>query len=267
MRIVLTSDLYHTASNLPALADLIDRIRRESPDVLLIAGNLGEPVEPFTWMLERFAALDCARGLVTGNRDVWSRGQDMSSQEWWEQDLPSLLERRNFVWLERENLVLGRVGICGTTGWYDYSGRDPKLGYTVEQYQELKGLVSDDARYVNWPWSDRDFASQLHEGFSERLQALELDREIDHILVLTHFPVFKDALSGMDGDIRWRFGAAYAFNLTLGRVIAPRNKVRHVVSGHSRLAGQWEITFGSNSFITHVVGHGEDTARSITIDI
>lgn len=265
MRTLFTADLIHADEAM--LMRLVEEIKTENPDVLIIAGNTGTPLEKFKANLALFNDLECAKALVTGNVDLWNQKGDHPSQQIWEESLPLILHPSGFTWLEQENLIIERVGICGTMGWYDYSGRDTKLGYTVEQYQELKGLVNQDAQCIDWPWEDRDFASYLQDKFTVRLESLERDRGVDHILVVTHFPVLKESVIHIEDDIQWRFSAAYTYNLTLGRVIAPKTKVRHVVSAHLQPSGHWEITFGNNAFHAHVIGRKGNEPQYVVIDI
>lgn len=267
MRVAFTADLYRPDRGQAALDQLLSAIQGESPDLFVIAGNIGEPLATFKNTLARFADLPCAKALVTGNLDVWNREGELGSQRLWEESLPIAIRQHNFTWLEQENVIMERIGLCGTMGWYDYSGRDTTLGYSLDQYEELKGLVNDDARYVDWPWSDREFAGYLQENFAARIEQLERDRRVDHILVVTHHPVFKETIVQIRDDIQWRFGTAYAFNLTLGRIITPKIKVRHVVSGHTRLRGQWESSFGNNTFKIHTIGRKNGEPRTVTIEI
>ena len=36
------------------------------------------------------------------------------------------------IWLEGENWIQDGLAICGTNGWYEYSGRDPSAPFTDE---------------------------------------------------------------------------------------------------------------------------------------
>ncbi|MBN1312495.1 MAG: metallophosphoesterase [Anaerolineae bacterium] len=267
MRILAISDLYYSLENRPYLENLASQIKRKVPDVLIIAGGLGEPLASFEAALSLFDDISCHKAMVLGNRDVWARDGEHTSQQLWSEILPGVVRRHGFLYLEDENMVVGRVGICGTIGWYDYSGRDTRLGYTVEQYQELKGLVNHDAQYIDWSWSDQEFAATIQGDFAARLEALDRDRNIERIVVVTHFPVFKDAVLHLPDDAQWNFGAAYAFNLTLGRIVAPKMKVRGVISGHLDVGGQWDFTFGHNVVKTHIIERTEQGPALVVLDI
>ncbi len=259
MRVIATADLNYKPAVHPYLEQLASDILDENPDLFLVGGNVGEPLSNFETALALFEAIDCPKALVTGNRDVWHRQAAPTSQQLWEELLPAAIRQHGFIWLEQENLAIDRVGVCGTVGWYDYSARDPGLGYNADQYEELKGLVNKDAHYIDWPWTDRQFASRALSRFATRIEELERDRVIDRILVLTHFPVFKECVVVAPDDPEWNFGIAYALNLSLGRVIAPKTKVQHVISGHVRPGGHWEVRFGGNTINMHIVKHIEYT--------
>lgn len=268
MRILTTSDLRYSGENKSLVEHLAAQIRDEAPDVLLIAGNLGESLAQFEAVLCMFEGLPCPKAVIAGDRDVWNRDGQYTSQQLWADILPAAIRRHGYAYLEEENLIVGHVGICGTIGWYDYSGRDTRLGYTVEQYRELKGLVNRDAQYIDWPWSDQEFAGKVQNAFASRLEALERDRAIAHVVVVTHIPIFQDAIVHIPNDAQWNFGTAYAFNLTLGRMVAPRMKVRHVVSGHSRIRGDWEISFGHNVLRVHSIGRrGKQNPAYVVVDV
>ncbi len=267
MRVLITSDLTHAGQNQAMLEQLAVEVQENTPDLFLIAGNIGEPLTAFKQNLAFFDRLTCPKALVTGNKDVWNRNGEVTSLQLWEEMLPEIMRKCNFTWLEQENLIIDRTGICGTSAWYDYSGRDTALGYAPEQYEELKGLVNKDAHYIDWALNDREFAAYLQDHFSQRLDELEQNRQVNHILVVTHNPVFQDTCITIQDDIEWRFGMAYTFNFAMGRVIAPKTKLRHVVSGHLHTGGQWEHTFGNNTFLINTVGRNNDGPRMIALDI
>jgi len=247
--------------------NVVSQIATLSPDVLVLAGNVGYPIVNFDLGLSMFDRFAFDKAALLGNRDLWSKNTGTSSNLLWNSLLPDTLKRHGYSYLEESNLKVGKVGLCGTTGWYDYSGRDNRLKYTVEQYAKLKGLVNLDAQNVEWDWDDQDFAARLQVSFAERIELLERDHLINHVVVVTHFPVFGDAMAHSADDPQWNFGSAYAFNLALGRTIVPRRKLRHVVSGHISIAGKWTITFGTNAFKFHVIGRDGETPYVAVIDI
>lgn len=267
MRILATSDLHYSQQTKPYLEKMVSQIHAEAPDLLIVAGGFGEPLPNFEAALGLFDSVTCHKAVVLGNEDIWARDGDRTSQQLWSEFLPEAIHRHGFLYLEEENLIVGRIGVCGTIGWYDYSGRDTSLGYTVDQYHELKGLVNQDAQYVDWPWSDQEFAAMVQVEFASRLEMLDRDHTIERIVVVTHFPIFKDAILHLPNDAQWNFGAAYAFNLTLGRIVAPKMKVRGVIGGHLDAGGQWDFSFGHNVVKTYIVGREEQGATYVVLEI
>jgi len=267
MRIVVTSDIHYSRQWKPVFTELARRIRAESPDILLIAGDLGEPLENFETALALFGDFLCPKGIVAGNHDVWHRDGPHTSQQLWQEMLPGAARRHGYIWLEEENIVVGKTAICGTMGWYDYSGRDPVLGFSPEEYENLKGLVNLDAQYIDWAYTDREFANDLRLQFTGRLEDLESNPDIHQIIVVTHVPVFEECILRKPEDHHWNFGNAYFANLTLGRTIAPKRKVSLVVSGHSHVGGTWEINFGGNALQAHIVDSDYGKPAYLSLDL
>jgi predicted phosphohydrolase len=267
MRIVVTADIHYDEGWEPAFTELARNIAAEEPDVLLIAGDLGEPLENFEAALALFDDLPCPKGVVAGNHDVWHRDGPYTSQQLWDEMLPAAVRRHGSVWLEEDDIVLGGIAICGTVGWYDYSGRDPSLGFTPEEYEDLKGLVNVDARHIDWAYTDREFANHLRLRFIRRLERLDGDPGVQQIVVITHVPVFEECVLRKPEDIRWNFGNAYFANLALGRALVPKRKVSVVVSGHRHIGGYWEINFGGNILEAHVVDSDYGKPAYLALDL
>jgi len=269
VRILVSGDIRYTPERHSAGEALAEKIRKAAPDVFVLSGNLGSPVEYFESALSLFATLDCRKAAVTGNLDLWQQEpHHPTSQTLWEDMIPSLLHDYGYVWLERDTMHVDRVGICGTMAWYDYSGRDIRLGYGHDIYPELKGLTVDDARFVSFQLSDEEFAALLQEGFSARIDQLEADTDIDHVVAITHFPVYQPPHSrGTMSEVRARFNYAYEYNLTLVRVLLPKTKLRHVVSSHVEESGQWTAAFGNNRPSIHVIGTEHLQQQFVTIDL
>jgi 3',5'-cyclic AMP phosphodiesterase CpdA len=267
MRIVATADIHYAEQWEPAFSQLSQSISDENPDVLLIAGDLGEPLASFEAALALFDHLSCPKGVVAGNHDVWHRDGPYTSQQLWEEVLPDAVRRSGSIWLEEENIVVDDVGICGTVGWYDYSGRDPSLGFSPEEYESLKGLVNLDARYIDWPHTDREFANGLRQHFIRRLEELDTDPRVQQIVVITHVPVFEECVLRKPDDVQWNFGNAYFANLALGRAIVTRRKVSLVVSGHRHVGGEWEINFGGNALQVYIVDSDYGRPAYLTLDL
>ena len=257
LRIALTADLHCGITSEKTIADLVERIAAEKCDLVLIAGDIGEPDRNFRAALRLFGGLDIPRALVAGNHDLWAG--DYPSRYLWDDVLPHVAEQNGFVWLDAENIILAPFGICGTIGWYDYSAKDPHLAdYDNDRYAKEKAQFNYDAIKIDWPTSDRDFAAEVLAGFRARISALQKDRQIAQIAVLTHVPPFEEQIIRKPpDDFMWNVNNAYFGNLTLGREIQQYDKVRLVVSGHTHV--------GIDTRISHRAPLTENSMRIVTI--
>ena len=264
MRIVVATDLHYHTRWEKALQGFAQQVRDAEPDCFILAGDIGHPLDNFRRGLALFADLDCPRLALAGNHDLWAGKYD--SQTLWDQVLEATAREAGFVWLERDNVRLGSLGICGTLGWYDYSAREPGLEISDEDYYVNKGMFNNDGNYVDWERSDQEFAAQIVEGFSVRLSALCDDPSVTQILVATHVPPFEENLVRKPDDFAWAFGNAYFGNLTLGQAIVRCPKVSHVVSGHTHYGGRWQITTPHGLIESYVVGSDYGQPASVVLD-
>ena len=226
MRIIVTSDTHYRPRYRAVLGEFVDEIARLNPDCVIHAGDVGEGIEGFDQMLGLMERLACPRLILTGNHDVWAE-RETTSEQLWLDTLPTLVRDHGAIWLEGENWRCEDIGVCGTNGWYDYTGHDPALAYTSDQYARMMRRTAQ----INWEWSDIEFAEMIGVAFSERLAALDAEPTIREILVVTHVPTFEEAILRRSYR-RLQLRNAFSYNLTLGSRIIASPKVTRVVSGH-----------------------------------
>lgn len=269
MRILVTADLHYRPSQRDAYVEFARWVQAQEPDCFIIAGDIGHPLRLFHRALQLFADLPCPRLLLAGNHDVYKGEHD--SRTLWETALPQATREEGFVWLEDEVVVLtgaegkggeggseglagepevapeaeqvggGAVGIVGTMAWYDYSSRAQHLPYDNADYRRLKGLVNHDADYIDWPWSDVAMARYLARRFAGRLVRLTSHPAVGQILVVTHVPIFEQAVPDHPESEFWSLLRAYMGNFTLGELVRRLPRITHVVSGHIHRRGQWSV--------------------------
>jgi 3',5'-cyclic AMP phosphodiesterase CpdA len=231
MRIAITSDLHYHPRWHEELERLAMHLTAQQPDLLVLAGDIGEPLNHFAEGLRVFQSVCKQRAALAGNHDVWHRSFPHTSRQLWAVLLRKAARLYGYHWLEQENLALGSLGVCGTMAWYDYGGRDPSLPYEVGDYEQLKALVSNDARYIDWVWTDREFAQMIGVEFESRLKMLQDDPLITDVVVITHVPLYRACLQeAIVPEIS--LTNAYYANVSLGETVRKYDKVRAVVSGH-----------------------------------
>lgn len=237
-KIVVTSDLHLGITSEESLQALARQIAAEQPALTVLAGDLGEPLERFVACLKLFTALPGEVGVLAGNHDVWAR-DGHSSQELWEKYLPEAVRAEGMLWLEERVWRQDGLAVVGSLAWYDYSAADAEAAlYPAAFFASSKRKYNNDARYIDWAWSDPELATRLGDALCERLHTLDADAEVRSILVVTHVPLFEAQMCRKPGDAGWGFSNAYFGNLTLGQRVLEARKVRAVVSGHTHIGRQ-----------------------------
>ncbi len=238
-KIIVTSDLHLGITESALLNQLNMTIAAQRPDLTVLAGDLGEPLENFTDCLRIFAGLPGTAAVLPGNHDVWAR-EGAQSQELLEQILPRVTQSAGMLWLEDSVWRADDLAVAGSMAWYDYSAADPSLPANLRDFSLMKRMLNNDSRFINWPWTDPEVANRLGATLEQRLSTLEADPTIRTVVVVTHVPLVEAQLRRMPNDVTWGVSNAYFGNLTLGERVLRYGKVRAIISGHTHIgmAGQ-----------------------------
>src|SRR5688572_24825993 len=125
-RIAVTADLHfgtrHAAGHRATL-DLVASLAEQSPDLLILAGDIGAG-DDFERCLELFDSFTCLKAAVPGNHDIWVRTDDErgDSLDVYEHHLPAICQAHGFTYLDQQPLILPErdLAIVGSMNWYDY---------------------------------------------------------------------------------------------------------------------------------------------------
>jgi predicted phosphohydrolase len=220
----------------------VEEIATEEPSLTVLAGDIGEGLPNIIACLKLFADLPGDIAVLAGNHDVWARA-GYSSQELWERYLPEAVQAAGMLWLEEAVWRHDETAVVGSLAWYDYSAADPSIHLSSPAvFARMKGQYNMDAEYVDWPWSDQEFAARVGGALRERLQRLEDDPGIHRVLVVSHMPLFDEQMCRKPHDFHWGFSNAYFGNLTLGKqVLETSTKVQAVVSGHTHIGMEGQV--------------------------
>lgn len=252
MRVIATSDTHWQPWYADAMVEIVQKIAALKPDCFILAGDIGEGLIGVRNMLSILRQIDCPRLILAGNHDLWSTGA-WRSDLLFDQILPQAVAEYDSIWLETNDWQRDGLAICGTIGWYDYSGRDPDVGWTDEQYAAGKFRLNNDGNLIKWPYTDIEFANRVGDAFEKRLSALQDDPEVREILVITHVPPFEEAITRLPGNLAWNAGNAYFYNLTLGQRIIKYPKVTRVLSGHTHIGKSATVTTAHGEIDFHVI--------------
>lgn len=227
---IVTSDLHHGITSPVRTLSLRIEMLAHEPEVIIIAGDIGEPAEEFDKCLSVFSGLPCPVGIVIGNHDLYATAGN-HSDDLWANILPGTVKKHGIVWMEEKNIVIGDTAFVGTLAWYDYSSKDPHFPLPDDYFFLNKGKFVSDGNYINWKRKDTEFAAELREGFLKRLSRAEEDQSISKIVVVTHVPLYREQMVSYSSDSREV--DAYFGNLTLGKEVLKFSKVTDVISGHT----------------------------------
>jgi predicted MPP superfamily phosphohydrolase len=243
IRIAATSDLHLDFSGELTPERQVEEVARQmaeaQPDAVLLGGDLACSSAGFFRCVEIFAALEKPVGVVPGNHDLWAdEAEGLSSETLFFRTLPALTAKAGGTWLENHDLVLeresGRVVICGSTAWYDYSAVDPRFSDVEDaEFARRKAESNADAWRMDWNRTDPDFAQHCRHQVLTRLQRQARRDDVEDLVLLTHVPIFEEQMVRKEDNPQWGFSNAYFGHLTLGESVRPMAKLRAVISGHT----------------------------------
>ena len=271
VRVAVSSDLHFDAAGRltsPAtITALVEEMRAAEPAAVVLAGDIGHPLENFKRCLAAFQSIRVPVAVLAGNHDVWRDEGGLGSRELWEHGLADATREAGALWLEDGELRIGDVAVVGSLAWYDYSAAPEHLRYPDGHFARIKGSLNNDAEMIDWPWTDVEFAWRLRQGLVGKLARLDRDASIRSVVVTTHVPIFEEQMTRKPGSHRWELSNAYFGNLTTGAAVARCAKVRTVVSGHTHCGRRGTVVRDAAPPIdVHVVGSEYGRPAFVVID-
>jgi predicted phosphohydrolase len=249
LRLAFTADLHWgaRAAGDEAVRLLVDFLRTEPPDVLVLAGDIGAGAH-FGDCLALFDDLPCRKALVPGNHDIWVTSDDPrgDSLQVYREHLPRLCREHGVHYLDQGPLRLAEaeLTLVGTMNWYDYSWSLDLLREQCADWEErLRGKRftrgrHNDANFVRWPLDDIRFTAEVVAVFRAHLrQALS---EVGRIIVAAHHPPWYGLSFDRGGppttldSMLWD---AFGGNRALGEVLVEHaERIAFAFCGHTHRA-------------------------------
>ncbi len=234
-KLAVTSDLHLPITKPERLVALAAEMAAYQPDAVVLAGDLAESFVDLAPCLRLFKdRLTCPIWVLAGNHDLWVKRTSDSKAVWLER-LPSAVRETGCHYLEGNAFRLGATAVVGTIAWYDYSAADPTVQASAVKFAQEKFNYNNDALLIDWEWSDPEFASRVSVPFLLCLDGLQADPAVQSITVVTHVPILEEQMHRNPAEPSWAFTNAYFGNMTLGKHVLARSKVRHVISGHTHI--------------------------------
>lgn len=244
MRLAVTADLHWglSARGDAATRALAHEIARLRPEVFVIAGDVGEG-EQFARCLDLFAGVECARLVLPGNHDLWTRNPAVSSLDLYEELLPRRARESGFAYLDAGPFLNsdGRVAVVGSINWYDYSFADPALERDFPDVPQMYARklfpagAHNDGRFVRLGMPDEEFTARVVSGFRE--QASQLPASVERVIVAQHHPPLRELFYPTAATTaEQRFWLAYTGNRRMEAAVLGVPGVGWVFCGHTHAA-------------------------------
>ena len=244
MKIGLISDLHTdvTPRNKALVPHLIDAVSAAKLDVLVLAGDLARHLVQLSETLNAFhlADLTCEKLFVPGNHDIWAIETRNVTSEQKCGIISELCYACGFHPLMDRPFVKGKVGFCGTIGWYDYSFAPDGYDFSDAQYaeKELMGAIWNDKRYAKWEDTDPAVARRFEADLETQIASIQED--VSHIVVVTHHVPFQECVR-YRGELPWDFFRAFMGSKNLGAQCLQEPLVTHALFGHTHQALDMKI--------------------------
>lgn len=249
MRILFTADIHLRGSDVRSavLAALAEAVSHESPDAVVVAGDIGSPIHATRQLRAlREAVGERALAFSLGNHDFWlDPGEharfstlDQIITRYWKwpaQDVGAVL-------LDRESMDCGDFAIVGGYGHFDLGLAEPNLRVRYTEVTEstylsggIDGLFWNDFQFIpNCTQRVKAEAAKQAAGVARRLGAAI--RRKKRVVVAMHTCPWRELnghpLRNDERDIL----AAYSGNSLVGSELQRRAKwIDLVVCGHTHM--------------------------------
>jgi len=144
-------DLAGRLTSPATVAALVEQIRATEPAAVVLAGDLGHPLENFRRCLAAFRSLPVPVAVLAGNHDVWRDEVGLGSRELWEHGLADATREAGALWLEDGELRIDDVAIVGSLTWYYLTQRSAKEERVLRL--PVGGPFAEEVRARAIPWS------------------------------------------------------------------------------------------------------------------
>jgi predicted phosphodiesterase len=256
VRIASVSDI-HTdfAENRDVMVKLAAEIHRRQADVVIVAGDVSHKNERIERALVALSYVAGRVAYIPGNHDLWfdvphapSR-PELNTWDRYRSELRDLVEKNGAHYLPASPLVIDRVAIAGTCGWYDYSlapeAIRSSIGEEALAAKTFGGVMWSDARFIAFREGDRlmgdaQVARRMESELREQLEGIDADPDVDTCIAVTHHLPFDDVVTHT-GTLPWEFFNAFMGSSSLGRIIRASKKARVAIYGHTHLVGDTTI--------------------------
>lgn len=278
IKTVFVSDIHYHKNYQNLVCSLVRNIGKINPDLIILGGDISDAIGGFQYVLclfkEHFP--DKRIAVIAGNHDLWCQNwvcsvKENTSEIIFNDYIPSVCDQVGVNYLEFNPIIINNCAFVGSIGWYDYSAKYPNLPYEDEYYDYNISNYTKDGLYVKMSKSNKEFAESCLYRLKTNIEILQNTKEIEHIYVFTHVPVFKECVDYRCGssysNYSWNLGCAYFYNLTIGDYLKTVKKVKAVVSGHTHRHFDQQVKGDHGNIHAFIYGGDYGTLMFYEIDV
>lgn len=203
------------------LSVLIDSLRKQEVDLLLIAGDLSDNAGSTIRMLDEIEERLKVKVLfIPGNHDIWVKSGGSSWDSYRQfADHPSTFINKPYA-INEEYVIIGDMG------WFDYSlAVDGIPERTILAEREDWG----DYKYTNWEMED----SEINRIMLKRLEKQLKEHKDKQIIFVTHFVPYKEYVIPSNEYMDWDIYNAFMGSASIGNLIEQYENIKYVIFGHT----------------------------------
>lgn len=271
MRIASVSDLHvDYLGNHPVIDAMVDRVRSEKIDVLVLAGDLSSDVTKTLKLIARMANVASHVVFVPGNHDLWTPLEGAANfnanktDTWflYREVYPEACHQLKIHYLPNEPLLLGKNAVVGTCGWYDYS-------FASSENNQIKSDHFSRGNFSGLQWADAtrtcfrdkngdrmkepDIVQTMVDDLLAQLKSVPKD--VDNIIGISHFLPFKELLEEKTSPI-WAYITAFLGSNLIGEAFKTDTRVKNIIYGHTHTPR--EMKLGDINLISTPLGYPKE---------
>lgn len=258
MQIFFTSDLHVDVrvgmSGTRQAASWLEQ-RATPSDVLVLGGDYGNTQEDANRCLKLFSGFPGRVCAILGNHDIWfSKPESLDTRQRINAFADAFTEL-GYHWLDKGAFVKEGVAIVGSMGWYDYSFKDPSLGfgddiYRTKRLNSFEPCFYRDGDFVNWNTTDTKVVERQCVKMRAQLDCLSGNEEVSHVFAALHHCPTEELLRPRFVPVwakclvipkKWRLLHAFAGAQRFSDLFQQYRKVKRVACGHIHLSRRRRI--------------------------
>lgn len=214
MKIIALSDLHVDKNyNEEYIQSLINKIKLENPDVVLIGWDIAKSKNVIGEFLDRFTSFQCHKLAYLGNHEIDAL-QNSTLKDGYLEELNTLFTKYGFKLLDNQPSIIDNIWFIWNCWWFDgslYKGNNFD-NVKIEEYERYLN------RYKTWWLHSDEFCEGMISKIKNDIENIQT--KCDKIILWIHYVWFEDFLMYWESEnydkynfVMWsrRLGELYSY--------------------------------------------------------